>query len=132
MTQNARRVIIFEDKPDTVERMRRELTESGHAVVGTAGSIEALQILLGSGVRADIVLLDHQAPREEGGDVDDRGVGPLAEELVRKALGPEVVTVSTTSLDNPPYGDFHFMKMTRDYKFGNVGEFVTSLSNKER
>lgn len=127
-------VIIFEDNPDALKTAIELLQREGHRNIGTAGSIEDLRINLPgwtTSIRPDqpvIALIDNQAPWNDGEEPDPRGVGSIAERMIKEAIG-HVTTVATTIDDNVGYGDVRYDPRNRDV---NVGKFVTQLPAKER
>lgn len=129
-------VIIFEDSPDTLETTKELLQIEGFTDIGTAGSIDELQTNLPLWIKnmtrekPVIALIDNHAPWRKGQEPDPKGVGGIAEKMIKEAI-EGVITVSTTSDDNINigYGDYRYNRRESGI---NLGKFVTQLPAKER
>lgn len=137
-------VIIFEDDPDALE-MTREYVENGnHTVIGEAASIESLEKLMHDLLDETsdknhiteiqkgpvVALLDNEAPFNDGAQPESKGVGAVAERIIKEQI-EHAITVATTSKDvkQVGYGDHRFFP---NEGYDTLGRFIDSLPDKER
>lgn len=135
MPPNAR-VIIFDDTQDLIYIMSEILLSEGHDVIGSAKSIESLENNLDqwasetSSRVPNVALIDNQAPWHDGESPDYKGVGDIAERKIKASI-ENIITIATTGTDpeEAGYGDFRYAWGADD---GNIGEFITQISAKEK
>lgn len=134
MPKNAS-VIIFNDSKEYVETVGEIIEREGHTVIGTAGTIEGLKKSLPDWIhnmpaKPIFALVDNQAPWNDGEEADPKGVGDIADRMI-KEIFPTCTTVATTSAGNDDvgYGDIRF---NYRYETISIGKFLTNLPAKER
>ncbi|MBU2544598.1 hypothetical protein KJ618_03980, partial [Patescibacteria group bacterium] len=130
MPPNAK-VIIFDDDEHLRNTVKEVLNSSSHQVIGEAGSIEELEILLAQlDVSPTVFLLDNQAPWRPGESSDYKGVGHAARNRVKDRFGDQSIIVAFTSSEDTNYGDVNFNPSEQSLR-KNLSEFITSLRHKE-
>ncbi len=124
-------VIIFDDSTAYVETVKETLKREGHTIIGSAGSIAALEKNLNDWKRnildgqSIVAILDNRAPWKDGEEPDPNGVGKVAERMIKEAL-EHTTTIATTSTDsdNVGYGDYRY---NRIHETVNIGVYITNL-----
>lgn len=124
-------VIIFDDSTDYVETAIEMIEGEGHTIIGTAGSIAALEkklqdwklsILDGQSI---VAILDNRAPWKDDEEPDPNGVGKVAERMIKQTI-EYATTVATTSTDSDMvgYGDYRYNRIRETL---NIGKYITNL-----
>lgn len=124
-------VIIFDDSTEYVETVIEILESEGHTIIGSAGSIAALEknlpdwklkIVDGQSI---VAILDNRAPWNDGEFPDQKGVGKVAERTIKQAI-ENTTTIATTSTDsdNVGYGDHRYNRIREQI---NIGVYITNL-----
>ncbi|MDP1722741.1 MAG: hypothetical protein Q8L37_06025 [Candidatus Gottesmanbacteria bacterium] len=124
-------VIIFDDSKAYVETAIGTIEGEGHTIIGSAGSIKDLEKNLPqwaiefTDVDSIVALIDNQAPWKDDEEPDPKGVGEVAERMIKNAIG-QATTIATTSKDSDQvgYGDVRYNRITERV---NIGKFITDL-----